>query len=106
MHTCALCPSASPKFALPLKRENGKWTVKPVCGTCRAALSKEARSQKKFVPFYGLEASLKEAEARNASLGKYKLFIDAFAKANVRRDRPTATALHTPKAGDRPSKTS
>lgn len=91
MHTCALCPSTSPKFALPLKRENGRWTVKPVCGTCRAALSKEARSQKKFIPFYGLEASLKEAEARNAALGKYKPFIAAFAKArDVRKDKPAA----------------
>lgn len=95
MHTCAINGCANPKFALPLKRENGKWTVKPVCGTCRTALSKEAHSQKKFIPFYGLEASLKEAEARNAALGKYKPFIAAFARANVRKDKPVA--LQPPK---------
>ena len=106
MHACAICGTQNPKFALPLKRENGKWTVKPVCGTCRTALSREARSQKKFIPFYGLEASLKEAEQRNASLGKYKLFIDAFAKANERKNRPAAPALRTSKAGNGPLKTS
>ncbi|MBI5912933.1 hypothetical protein HY839_00645 [Candidatus Azambacteria bacterium] len=105
MHTCTLCPSTSPKFALPLKRENGKWAVKPVCGTCRYNLSKEARSQKKFIPFYGLEASLKEAEQRNAALGKYKPFITAFARANVRKDKPTC-ASRTPEGRDRPLKAS
>lgn len=80
MHKCAICGGNSPKFALPLVKEEGKWTVKPICGRCRHTLVKEARAQKKFIPVYGLEASISEALRRNTELGKYMPFLEAFAR--------------------------
>lgn len=88
MHTCTVCGNEKPQFALPLKKEKGEWVVKPICGTCRYNLGKEARAQKKFIPMYGLEASLSEVAKRNAEIGKLKPFLEAFARQAkvVRKD--------------------
>lgn len=78
---CTVCKSDNPTFSFALKREKGKWVVTPVCRKCRRALIAEARAAKKFIPFYGLEASIREAEKRNAERASFRPFLDAFAKA-------------------------
>ncbi|MEK7568972.1 MAG: hypothetical protein AAB497_02565 [Patescibacteria group bacterium] len=80
MHTCTVCGGEKPQFALPLKKEKGEWVVKPICGSCRYNLGKEARAQKKFIPMYELGASLNEVAKRNAEIGRLKPFLEAFAR--------------------------
>ena len=54
--------------SLPLVRENGKWESQPICPGCRRALITEAKAEGKFIRFYPLEASLREAKKRNENL--------------------------------------
>jgi len=81
MAECTICGGGESEYALPLKRENGKWVAKPICGKCRKGLLSEARATGKSIMIYGLEGSQKEAERRNSESGRYRLFLDAFAKA-------------------------
>lgn len=79
--TCTICGSSHPNYALPLKKEEGKWVAKPICGKCRKGLISEARTAGKFIAIYGLEGSLREAERRNEAVLSFRPFLDAFAKA-------------------------
>jgi hypothetical protein len=79
MFKCIVCNGENPKFALSLKKEKGEWTVKPICGKCRHTLEKEARKEKKYIPFFKLETSLAEVARRNLEAKKFRPFIEAFA---------------------------
>jgi len=78
---CTICKAGDSEYAAPLKKEDGKWVAKPICSKCRKGLLSEARATGKSITIYGLEGSLKEAEGRNSESGRYRLFLDAFAKA-------------------------
>ncbi len=88
MPNCSICGSSGATYALPLKKEEGKWVAKPICGKCRKGLFSEARAARKTIAIYGLEGSLREAERRNADAEKFRPFLDAFAKAEkVKADK-------------------
>jgi len=64
--TCVVCREEKDcAFSLPLARNGKGWESQPVCGRCRAALIQEAKIAHKFVRFFPIEASQKEAERRN-----------------------------------------
>jgi hypothetical protein len=77
---CTVCRKEKAEFSLALKREKGEWVVTPVGRRCRFGLIAEAKANGKFLPFYGLEASLCEAEKRNAQKATYRPFLEAFAR--------------------------
>ena len=79
-HLCSVCRKEKAEFSLALKKEKGEWVVTPVGRRCRFGLIAEAKANDKFLPFYGLEASLREAEKRNAQKATYRPFLDAFAR--------------------------
>ena len=78
--SCAVCGNQNPTFSLPLKRVKGDWIATPVCRKCRKGLIAEAKLAKKFLPIYGLEASLREAEKRNTERLSFSPFLEAFAR--------------------------
>lgn len=87
MFKCACCGGENPKFALPLVKEDGKWTVKPVCAKCRGGLMSEARAQGKSIRIFDLVGSLKEVESRNFNAHRFTPFLSAFAR-NIDEARP------------------
>jgi len=69
------------KHSLALRKEGGKWVITPVCLRCRGELISQAKKEGKFLPFYELEMSAKEAAKRNEETAMYRPFLDKFAKA-------------------------
>jgi len=66
---CVVCDKEKEcQSSLPLKRDNGSWQTQPLCPGCRRALIAEARAEGKYIRFYPLEASQREARKRNESL--------------------------------------
>lgn len=66
--------------SLALRREKGVWVTTPVCLKCRAELIRQAKAERKFLPFYGLEQSEAEASKRNQEGLKFKPFLAKFGR--------------------------
>lgn len=69
------------RHSLALRRERGAWVTTPVCLKCRGELIRQAKAEKRFLPFYGLEASEAEAAKRNQEAMKFRPFLEKFGKA-------------------------
>lgn len=80
---CTVCSGRkSVQHSLRLtKDKEGRWVPTPVCGTCKQMLVRDARAIGKFVPFYSLKASQKEAEKRNSQATACRPFLEKFAVA-------------------------
>lgn len=79
---CVVCKTEKEiQDSLPLIRsEQGNWIIQPVCPDCRQALVREARVAGKFVPFYSLENSEKEAFKRNHLTQSLRPFLEQYAR--------------------------
>lgn len=81
LHKCVVCGNDKPcTQSLALLREKNVWMVQPVCQNCRQALIWEAKAKGKFIPFFSLEASAKEAEKRNVTALSFKPFLEKFGR--------------------------
>lgn len=88
--SCNILPGCKgeAKFTLPLKRDkkSGLWSATLVCSGCRKSLEREARAQGKTLRFFGLEASKREAQKRNAEVQSLRVFLSDFAKPAVKAE--------------------
>jgi len=77
------------KHSLALRRVNGQWVPTTCCIKCRAELIRAAKTEGKFLPFYGLEQSKAEAAKRNEESLKYKPFLAKFGRtAQTKKESP------------------
>lgn len=74
--------------SLALRKEKGVWMTTPVCLKCRAQLVKQAKTEGKFLPFYGLEQSEAEAAKRNQERLQYQPFLAKFGRSLKGRTGP------------------
>lgn len=79
---CVVCVKAKKgiKHSLPLERKDGKWTTNPVCPECRRGLIGQARAEGRYIKFYPLDASIKEAKKRNKQSEINRPFLERFAQ--------------------------
>ena len=71
-------------WSLALFKEQGEWKSRPVCNECRRSLIAEARAREKFVKFFPLKASSKEAGRRNGISGLCVKLIDAIGESRAK----------------------
>ena len=96
--TCVACgEEKNIRYSLRLKRDHGKWVSQPVCDRCRKLLIAEAREEDKFIPFFSIRSSEKEAEKRNKKSSLRQTLIDKFAiaqaeKAKQKQKKPVKVA--------------
>lgn len=64
-------------FRLTRDKE-GRWQTNPVCQDCRRRLIQQAVVESRFVPFFSLEASHKEAQKRNEERTMNRPFLEKF----------------------------
>ncbi|MFO7807103.1 MAG: hypothetical protein R6V40_01620 [Candidatus Moraniibacteriota bacterium] len=79
---CVVCQKAKRdvKHSLPLEKKEGKWKTNPVCPGCRRTLIGQAKAEGRYIKFYPMEASVKEAERRNKQSEINRPFLDRFAQ--------------------------
>jgi hypothetical protein len=93
---CVVCAkNREIQHSLSLTRDKGKWIINPVCADCRQALLKDARSAGKFIPFFGIEASHKEAAKRNERTAFNRPFLEKFGRDLSSRPKPDDKARPT-----------
>jgi len=85
------------KHSLRLTKDNkGVWRSNPACLDCRQALIRDAKATGKFIPFFSLEASSKEADKRNDQAKLNRPFLEKFGRAREKvklRQKKTAKVL-------------
>ncbi len=91
---CVLCRKESEiRHSLALIREkSGNWVSQPVCAECRKGLIAEARSAGKFVPFFSMEASEKEAAKRNSESLRFRPFLEKYGRDQEPKFEPRPKA--------------
>jgi hypothetical protein len=93
---CVLCQTEKEiQYSLSLVREkSGNWVSQPVCGECRRGLIVEARAAGKFVPFFKMETSEKEAAKRNSASLRFRPFLEKYGRDQEQKleSRPKAKA--------------
>lgn len=79
---CVVCGSDKEvRNSLRLSRDaRGNWISNPVCANCRMSLIRDAKIAGKFIPFFGLEASSKEAAKRNDQAKINRPFLEKFGR--------------------------
>lgn len=79
---CTVCgKSVNVSYSFRLTKDaEGKWQANPVCRDCRRRLIQQATAEGRFVPFFGLEASQKEANKRNEERVLNRVFLDKFGR--------------------------
>ena len=98
-HACVVCTAEKDcRQSLRLTRgEKGKWQTNPVCASCRSALIADAKREGKFIPFFNIEVSLREAEKRNDQAKLNRPFLAKFAKCrevnNPKPDKAKVVSL-------------
>jgi len=85
--TCIICGYEKSTFSLPLKKEDGLWVARPICGKCRRGLIAEAQEAGGYIKIYKLDASIREASHRNAQNGRFLPFLESFAQAQKSENR-------------------
>jgi hypothetical protein len=95
--TCVVCQKGKEiQHSLRLtKDEKGNWTTNPVCPSCRQALIGDAKIAGKFMPFFGLEASQREAAKRNDQKAINRPFLEKFGQKFELKKPAQATATVT-----------
>ena len=86
--SCVVCATERECFySLRLKRgkEDRQWHSQPVCPDCKKDLIQEAKAVGKFIPFFGIEGSVKEAARRNGRHQALRPFLEKYAVAS---DKP------------------
>lgn len=82
-HSCTVCSKAGKvvTHSFRLTRDkSGEWQTNPVCGDCRRRLIQQAVTEGRFVPFFSLEASQKEAQKRNEERKINRPFLEKFGR--------------------------
>lgn len=82
MVACVVCKQDNgARHSLRLiKDEKGMWIPQPVCDDCRRALISEAKASGKFIPFFSLNASQREADKRNGRVEVLRPFLEQFGR--------------------------
>ena len=96
--TCVVCGQEKEiKHSLRLTRDKkGTWISNPVCQDCRGALIREAKQARKFIPFFGIDASIKEAAKRNEQSLVHRPFLEKFAVPEREKPERSNPAKVTP----------
>lgn len=91
--------------SLALRKEKGTWVTTPVCVKCRSELIRQARTEGRFLPFYGLEQSEAEVQKRNQDSLKFKPFLEKFGKARAKaKPKENDSRLEKPRIISKPAK--
>ena len=80
---CTVCGKEDKdiQYSLRLtKDKKSSWQSNPICPKCRQALIRDARAEGKFIPFFSLKASEREARKRNEQTRLNRPFLDKFAR--------------------------
>jgi hypothetical protein len=81
-------------WSLSLERVNGQWKSNPICDKCRWLLIQEARKEGRFIPFFALEASQKEAAKRNNQSKISRQFVGKFGRKFDDKAKPFSAKLY------------
>ncbi len=85
------------QHSLRLTRDKkGSWKSNPVCSDCRRTLIRDAKVAGRFIPFFGIEASEKEAAKRNDQFALNRPFLEKFGRVREENPKQKKSAKVTP----------
>ena len=86
---CVVCGQEKDCFhSLRLTKANGTWQSNPVCRDDYTALIRQAKSEGRFIPFYSLETSQKEALKRNDEAKRLGSFVSQYGRTCESKEKP------------------